>query len=94
MFYFDDSVRKNLEKLNQNFNYTHTFLRRLYTHTFLNVYSRQLDAMPKPDEEVSDPEGLEIPLMIHQRQALRWLAWREGQHPPGGILGMRKTHFK
>ncbi|KAK2148703.1 hypothetical protein LSH36_486g00023 [Paralvinella palmiformis] len=56
---------------------------------------RQLETMPQPEEEAGDPEGLVIPLMPHQRQALKWLQWREKQHPSGGILaddmGLGKT---
>lgn len=36
---------------------------------------------------MADPKGVKVPLMVHQRQALAWLNWREQQHPPGGILG-------
>ena len=33
------------------------------------------------------PSGLNVELMLHQKQALAWLAWRELQTPRGGILG-------
>ena len=50
-------------------------------------YNRQLESCPPPEEESIDPENLNVPLMTHQRQALKWLRWRELQKPAGGILG-------
>lgn len=29
----------------------------------------------------------QVPLLLHQKQALAWLLWRESQQPHGGILG-------
>lgn len=29
----------------------------------------------------------QVPLLLHQKQALAWLLWRESQKPHGGILG-------
>lgn len=29
----------------------------------------------------------QVPLLLHQKQALAWLLWRESQKPQGGILG-------
>ncbi|XP_061170821.1 transcription termination factor 2-like [Saccostrea echinata] len=56
---------------------------------------KQLETCPDSSTEVEDPKGLKVSLMTHQRQALAWLTWREGQHPPGGILaddmGLGKT---
>ena len=56
-------------------------------HLQIFIHFRQFTDMPKPEEELEDPEGLTVPLMTHQKQALRWLSWRETQQPPGGILG-------
>lgn len=56
---------------------------------------KQLETCPKPSEELEDPDGILVPLMTHQRQALMWLVWRERQSPSGGILaddmGLGKT---
>ncbi|KAK3610427.1 hypothetical protein CHS0354_016603 [Potamilus streckersoni] len=56
---------------------------------------KQLETMPPGTEELEDPKGLKLPLMVHQRQALAWLVWRERQTPSGGILaddmGLGKT---
>ncbi|KAL3865169.1 hypothetical protein ACJMK2_006788 [Sinanodonta woodiana] len=56
---------------------------------------KQLETMPSGSEELEDPKGLKLPLMVHQRQALAWLVWREKQTPSGGILaddmGLGKT---
>uniref|UniRef100_A0A1B0G8Z8 Transcription termination factor 2 n=1 Tax=Glossina morsitans morsitans TaxID=37546 RepID=A0A1B0G8Z8_GLOMM len=42
-----------------------------------------------------DPKGLNVPLMLHQRQALEWMHCREKGNPKGGILaddmGLGKT---
>lgn len=46
-----------------------------------------LVARPSEDEEVDDPKGLKVPLMLHQKHALAWLLWREQQRPSGGVLG-------
>ena len=43
--------------------------------------------MPGREVEAEDPPLLTVKLMPHQRHALAWIAWREQQHPPGGILG-------
>ena len=43
--------------------------------------------MPGSEVEDTDPAKLTVPLLVHQRQALSWLTWREHQHPSGGILG-------
>jgi transcription termination factor 2 len=45
-----------------------------------------LDSCPTAEE--TDPPGLIVPLMKHQREALAWLLWRETQRPSGGILGI------
>ncbi len=48
---------------------------------------RSLKDCPVHDEMMEDPEGLKVNLMPHQSRALAWMAWREKQLPPGGILG-------
>ncbi|CAG5131816.1 unnamed protein product, partial [Candidula unifasciata] len=56
---------------------------------------KQLESCPTEETECPDPHGLQVTLKAHQRQALAWLAWREKQVPPGGILaddmGLGKT---
>ena len=64
-------------------------------HLFLSFcIIRSLETCPPADQETSDPEGLTVTLMSHQRQALTWLIWREQQHPCGGILGKNYKHTK
>ncbi|KAJ8407422.1 hypothetical protein AAFF_G00279960 [Aldrovandia affinis] len=54
-----------------------------------------LESCPAPTAETPDPKGIKVQLLIHQRQALAWLLWRETQRPCGGILaddmGLGKT---
>jgi len=61
----------------------------------LETMRRDLADMPGPDDETPDPPGLSISLMRHQRQALRWMQWRESCFPYSGILaddmGLGKT---
>ncbi|XP_014667810.1 PREDICTED: transcription termination factor 2-like [Priapulus caudatus] len=56
---------------------------------------RSIQTCPAETDELEDPAGLKVRLMVHQRQALSWLTWREKQQPPSGILaddmGLGKT---
>ncbi|KAM4730767.1 LOW QUALITY PROTEIN: transcription termination factor 2 [Anableps anableps] len=56
---------------------------------------KSLESCPDPEDEASDPRGIKVPLLAHQRRALAWLLWRETQNPSGGILaddmGLGKT---
>ncbi|XP_036780354.2 transcription termination factor 2 isoform X1 [Manis pentadactyla] len=56
---------------------------------------RSLESRPGDTAVAEDPDGLKVPLLLHQKQALAWLLWRESQKPHGGILaddmGLGKT---
>ncbi|XP_038158587.1 transcription termination factor 2 isoform X1 [Cyprinodon tularosa] len=56
---------------------------------------KSLESCPDAEQEASDPRGIKVSLLAHQRRALAWLLWRETQNPCGGILaddmGLGKT---
>ncbi|XP_032888879.1 transcription termination factor 2 isoform X1 [Amblyraja radiata] len=56
---------------------------------------KSLETCPDTIDETEDPQYLKVTLLVHQRQALAWLLWREKQRPSGGILaddmGLGKT---
>ncbi|NWI52833.1 TTF2 factor, partial [Calyptomena viridis] len=56
---------------------------------------KSLESCPTEQTIAEDPSGLKVPLLLHQKQALAWLLWRESQRPCGGILaddmGLGKT---
>lgn len=47
---------------------------------------KDINDRPEDTEEVEEPNYLKVELMKHQRQALRFMIWREGCRPRGGIL--------
>ena len=51
-----------------------------------------LTKMPE-NVETEAPGGLTVDLMLHQKHALSWMLWREGQPSPGGILGQSLLVF-
>jgi len=57
--------------------------------------SDALTRAPNATSETADPVGLAVTLLPHQRQALKWMGWRERERPSGGILademGLGKT---
>ncbi|NXA13004.1 TTF2 factor, partial [Sapayoa aenigma] len=65
------------------------------THEAINQLHKSLESCPTEQTVAEDPSGLKVPLLLHQKQALAWLLWRESQRPCGGILaddmGLGKT---
>ncbi|XP_015732035.1 transcription termination factor 2 isoform X2 [Coturnix japonica] len=65
------------------------------TNDAINHLHKSLESCPTEQTVAEDPSGLKVPLLLHQRQALAWLLWRESQRPCGGILaddmGLGKT---
>ncbi|XP_039353860.1 transcription termination factor 2 isoform X1 [Mauremys reevesii] len=65
------------------------------TSDAINHLHRSLESCPTEEIVAEDPSGLKVPLLLHQKQALAWLLWRESQRPCGGILaddmGLGKT---
>ncbi|KAG9470503.1 hypothetical protein GDO78_017578 [Eleutherodactylus coqui] len=61
----------------------------------INHLHKSLESCPGPETIAEDPRGLKVPLLLHQKQALAWLQWRETQQPQGGVLaddmGLGKT---
>ncbi|NWU70771.1 TTF2 factor, partial [Pterocles burchelli] len=61
----------------------------------VNHLHKSLESCPTEQTTAEDPSGLKVPLLLHQKQALAWLLWRESQRPCGGILaddmGLGKT---
>ncbi|KAM9242890.1 transcription termination factor 2 [Dugong dugon] len=65
------------------------------TSEAIDELHRSLASCPGEAAVAEDPPGLKVPLLLHQKQALAWLLWRESQKPQGGILaddmGLGKT---
>uniref|UniRef100_A0A8C7E1U2 Transcription termination factor 2 n=1 Tax=Naja naja TaxID=35670 RepID=A0A8C7E1U2_NAJNA len=65
------------------------------TSDAINQLHKSLESCPTGTSIGEDPHGLKISLLLHQKQALGWLLWRENQKPCGGILaddmGLGKT---
>ncbi|NXN93706.1 TTF2 factor, partial [Rhinopomastus cyanomelas] len=65
------------------------------TSEAINHLHKSLESCPMEQTVAEDPSGLKVPLLLHQKQALSWLLWRESQKPCGGILaddmGLGKT---
>ncbi|XP_027722579.1 transcription termination factor 2 [Vombatus ursinus] len=65
------------------------------TSDAIHQLHKSLESRPGTETVAEDPDGLKVPLLLHQKQALAWLLWRENQKPHGGILaddmGLGKT---
>uniref|UniRef100_A0A8D0GV58 Transcription termination factor 2 n=1 Tax=Sphenodon punctatus TaxID=8508 RepID=A0A8D0GV58_SPHPU len=80
--------------------YSHVYGDRLWavhsaTSDAINQLHKSLESCPTEETAAEDPPGLKVLLLLHQKQALVWLLWRENQSPCGGILadymGLGKT---
>jgi hypothetical protein len=61
----------------------------------LHDLMEQINDRPPDTEEVEQPKYLKVELMKHQRQALRFMMWRETWRPRGGILADgKKQNFQ
>nr|XP_033799299.1 transcription termination factor 2 isoform X2 [Geotrypetes seraphini] len=71
------------------------FAVRNATSEAIDHLHKSLESCPSAESTVEEPAGLTVPLMLHQKQALAWLLWRETQKPQGGVLaddmGLGKT---
>ncbi|XP_029434603.1 transcription termination factor 2 isoform X2 [Rhinatrema bivittatum] len=71
------------------------FAVRNATSEAIDHLHKSLESCPSAESTEEDPAGLKVPLLLHQKQALAWLLWRETQKPQGGILaddmGLGKT---
>ncbi|XP_020858418.1 transcription termination factor 2 [Phascolarctos cinereus] len=76
---------------------THDRLQAVWkvTSDAIDQLHKSLESCPGKETVEEDPDGLKVPLLLHQKQALAWLLWRENQKPHGGILaddmGLGKT---
>jgi transcription termination factor 2 len=52
----------------------------------LKNFLAQVEEKPDETEEEEQPKCLKVELMKHQKQALKFMRWREKQRPRGGIL--------
>lgn len=52
----------------------------------LQTIQESLETCPAENVLAEQPKHLKIDLMTHQKHALAWMLWREGQRPRGGIL--------
>lgn len=56
---------------------------KILTLETLEELHDSLKTCPNENTFATDPKGLKVDLMPHQRRAVAWLMWREGQKPSG-----------
>lgn len=70
-------------------------LQKALTMDRLHQLHGSLATRPEDHEMATDPYGIKVELMPHQKHAIAWMMWRENQRPNGGILaddmGLGKT---